>query len=229
MTLSVIIPTLDEGRGLAATLEAVRAAGVEDLIVVDGGSRDDTLRVARRSTDRIVHTPAPPGRARQMNAGARKATGDVFLFLHADTVLGPWAVPAIQTALMDERVVGGAFRLGIERIPGRPGLRLIAAAANLRTALTGLPYGDQGLFVRRAVFERIGGFPDLPLMEDVAFGRRLQQAGRVVILPMAATTSARRWEREGLVYTTFRNWALFSLYLLGVSPVRLARWYGMIR
>ncbi len=225
MTLSVIIPTLDEAHVLARTLEAVRAAGVEDLIVVDGGSRDDTLGVARRFTDRIVQTPA--GRAWQMNAGAREARGDVFLFLHADTVLGPWAMTAIRTVLDDEQVVGGAFRLGIET--RRPGLRLIAAAANLRTVLTRLPYGDQGLFVRRAVFEQVGGFPDLPLMEDVALGRRLKQAGRVVILPVAVTTSARRWEREGLFYATLRNWALLSLYLMGVSPVRLARWYGHIR
>ena len=107
--------------------------------------------------------------------------------------------------------------------------RLVAATANLRTAVTRLPYGDQGLFVRRSVFHRLGGFPDFPLMEDVAFGRKLKRAGRVVILPVPVQTSARRWEREGAVYATLRNWTLLSLYLLGVSPVRLARWYAHVR
>ncbi|MDH4229036.1 MAG: TIGR04283 family arsenosugar biosynthesis glycosyltransferase [Nitrospirota bacterium] len=232
--MSVIVPVLNEAGVLEATLGAVAAAfpeGAIEVIVADGGSHDASVALAGRHACQVVS--APRGRGPQMNAGAALARGDVLLFLHADTLLPPDALHHMSMALESPRVVGGGFRLSIaggEGSSARGGLgqgalRMVARGANLRTRLTGVFYGDQGLFVRREVFVRLGGFPPYPIMEDVAFGRRLKRAGQVVLLPVAVTTSARRWEREGLVYTTLRNWLLVSLFLLGVSPTVLVRGY----
>jgi rSAM/selenodomain-associated transferase 2 len=217
--LSVVIPALDEAAVLADTLASL-PAGTE-VIVADGGSADATRAIARAHGARVVESA--PGRAVQMNAGAAAATGAVLLFLHADTRLPEGAPQAIAAALADPEVVGGAFRLGIDSEDGF--LRVVAAAANLRGRLTGVFYGDQGVFARREAFAALGGFPPLPIMEDVAFGRRLKRLGRVVLLRDRVATSARRWERENPLYTTLRNTVLVSLFLLGVAPERLARWY----
>lgn len=222
--LSVVIPTLDEAAVLGDTLAALPPGPVE-VIVADGGSRDATRAIARAHGCRVV--ASTPGRGVQMNAGAAAAKGGVLLFLHADTRLPPGAPEAIAAALADPEVVGGAFRLGIDS-PDRF-LRLVAEAANLRSRLTGVCYGDQAPFVRREAFAALGGFPPFPIMEDVAFGRALRRLGRVVLLEGRVATSARRWERENPLYTTLRNTALVSLFRLGVAPERLARWYRPVR
>jgi rSAM/selenodomain-associated transferase 2 len=222
--VSVVVPTLNEAAVLGRTLEAL-PTGFAEVVVADGGSTDATVAIAREHGARV--TASPPGRGPQMNAGAAAAKGDVLLFLHADTVLPTDAPARIAAALAEAGAVAGAFRLGIDS--SDPRLRLIARAANLRTRLTGVPYGDQALFVRRDAFDAAGGFPDVPIMEDVELGRRLKRLGRIVVVPARVRTSARRWEREGIVRTTLRNAVLITLYLLGVHPRRLARWYGHVR
>ncbi len=223
--ISVIIPTFNEAAVIERTLSGLPRRDDRERIVVDGGSSDGTADLAKRHADKVLMTEA--GRGRQMNAGARAARGDVFLFLHADSHLADGAFDAITRTLEDPTVAGGAFALAIDS--PRPALRLVAAAANWRTRLTGVPYGDQGIFVRRSVFDRLGGYPEWPLFEDLEFGRRLKAAGKVVILSKSVTVSSRRWDKEGVGYTTARNQIFVLLYFLGVSPLRLARWYRPIR
>lgn len=223
--LSIIIPTLNEAAVIEKTLAALpRAAGVE-FIVVDSGSSDGTPELAKRWADKVLMTEA--GRGRQMNAGAREARGDILLFLHADARLPQEAPAAVSIALEDPAVVGGAFRLAVDS--PRRALHMVARIANLRTWMTGVPYGDQGIFVRRSVFERLGGYPEWPLLEDLEFGRRLKTAGKVVFLSQPITVSSRRWDKEGVGYTTLRNQIFVLLYFLGVSPMRLARWVRPVR
>lgn len=190
--------------------------------MVDGGSDDGTARVAARFPPVRLLT-GPRGRARQMNAGAREARGDVLLFLHADTRLPDGALAAIPTALDDPRAVGGRFDVQFDS--PRPLLRTIACFMNLRSRVSGIATGDQALFVRRSVFEATGGYPDMPLMEDIELCRRLKRRGRLAALRLRVTTSARKWEREGAVRTMALMWALRFLYMVGVSPARLHRWY----
>ncbi|MFO1396887.1 MAG: TIGR04283 family arsenosugar biosynthesis glycosyltransferase [Burkholderiales bacterium] len=223
MRLSIIVPALDEAAGIATTLAALqplRARGHE-VLVVDGGSRDATLVVARPLADRAF--VAPRGRALQMNAGAAQATGDVLLFLHADSMLPPAADDAIRAA------IGGGAHWGRfdVRIAGRPWvLRLVAPAMNLRSRLTGIATGDQGIFVDRAAFTRAGGFPEIPLMEDVALSRALKRcAGRPACLRERIVTSGRRWETRGPWRTILTMWRLRAAYALGADPVHLARRY----
>lgn len=218
--ISVIIPALNEAREILPTLDSCRAPGAE-LWVVDGGSRDETAALARSWGARVLDCTG--GRARQMNLGARHARGDLLLFLHADTRLPRGFDECVRRVLADPQVAAGAFRLGIDS-PGR-GLRVIETVANWRSRFLHLPYGDQGLFLRRSVFERAGGFPLLPIMEDFEFVRRLAGLGRVVIAPLAVSTSARRWHQVGPWKTTLINQTLVTGYLLGVSCERLARWY----
>jgi len=217
-SVSVVIPTLDEEQRLPAAIQSVRADA--DVIVVDGGSGDATREVAAREGARVLE--APRGRGRQLDQGARAATGEWLLFLHADTRLETGWADAL--APLPPEVVGGAFRFAVES--PRPAFRVVERAVRLRLRLFALPYGDQGLFVRREVYARIGGFPHLPLMEDVAFVARMRRAGRLAFPPVRAFTSARRWDRYGIVGTTLRNWSLLALYAAGLSPARLARRYG---
>ena len=220
--ISVIVPTLDEESTLAATLARARAerAAVE-LIVVDGGSRDATVAVARAHADRVLE--AARGRAAQMNAGAAAACGDVLLFLHADTGLPSGWATDVNGALAAPDVVGGRFDL---RLDARGvAFRLTERLINLRSRLSGVATGDQAIFVRREVFERLGGYPALPLMEDIAFCRALKRVGRLRALRVVVTTSARRWQRHGLVRTVLLMWGLRAAYYAGVSPARLARLY----
>lgn len=222
--LSIVVPVLNEAATIGATLAPwSRRAGIE-LIVADGGSADGTAESAARFA-RVIQ--AGRGRARQMNAGAAIATGAALLFLHADTRLPEDAPEAVREALADSAVIGGAFRLSIA--PATPALRLVAAGANLRARWLGLPYGDQALFVRRSAFFDLGGFPDVPLLEDLMFVRRLARRGRIRLLPQAVVTSARRWRREGVLTVTLRNQLFVALWACGVRPERLARWYPPIR
>ncbi|HET6464401.1 MAG TPA: TIGR04283 family arsenosugar biosynthesis glycosyltransferase [Nitrospiria bacterium] len=223
--ISVIIPTLNEAAVIEKTLTALPKHDRLERIVVDGCSSDGTAALAKPLADKVLVTQA--GRARQMNAGARAARGEVFLFSHADSRLDEDGFHDLIGALEDPTVVGGAFRLGIDS--SRPSLRIVAAAANWRTRVTGIPYGDQGIFVRRSVFERLGGYPELPVMEDLEFARRLNRAGKVALLSRPMITSSRRWDKEGVGYTTLRNQTFVLLYFLGVSPTRLSRWYRAVR
>jgi rSAM/selenodomain-associated transferase 2 len=223
--LSVIVPALEEADALPLTLARVRAAPIHELIVVDGGSRDATRALATPLADRVLTTA--PGRAHQMNAGAAAATGDVLLFLHADTALPAGFDRAIAAALADARVVGGRFDVRLEG--ASPGLRAVGAAINLRSRLTRIATGDQAIFARRAVFEALGGYPEIPLLEDVSFTHALKRAGRIACLRDTVATSARRWEKRGVVRTVVLMWTLRLGYALGVSPTRLHRFYRDVR
>ncbi len=219
--VSVVIPVLDEAAHVLACLASVgvQPAHVE-TIVVDGGSTDDTSAIAEAAGATVLRSPR--GRGRQLNAGARAAVGEILLFLHADTVLHPDALAGVRAALADASVVGGTFTLRFDR----GGLLLHVYALCTRLPFPLFHYGDQGIFVRRATFESIGGFREWPIMEDVDFLARLRAAGRTVIVPRPVTTSARRFARHGIVRQQLRNVVLVLLFHLGVSPVRLARWYG---
>ncbi|MGH7274116.1 MAG: TIGR04283 family arsenosugar biosynthesis glycosyltransferase [Nitrospiria bacterium] len=225
MKLSVIIPTLNESGLIQRTLQKVRATGANEVIVVDGGSQDLTREMARTLADKIIETPR--GRALQLNEGAKAANGDVLLFLHADTDLPPDALAAIGEALTDPQVVGGRFNIQLDRVGWLFGS--VAHLVNLRSRLTKIATGDQAIFVRREVFERIGGFPEIPIMEDVEFSRRIKQVGKIACLRNRVVTSARRWEQRGPLKTVFLMWGLRFLYFIGVSPDRLKRLYLDVR
>ena len=223
MRLSVVIPVLDEASALPdalAALAPLRADGHE-VIVVDGGSTDATCEIARRLADRIL--TAPCGRALQMNAGAQAARGDVLLFLHADSRLPEAAVAAIADALR----TGARWGRFDVVIRGRPRiLRLVARMMNLRSRLTGIATGDQGIFVTRALFDLAGGYAAIPLMEDVQLSRTLKRVGgRPACLAACVETSGRRWEARGPWRTIVMMWRLRLAYALGADPARLARHY----
>ncbi|OQX06730.1 MAG: hypothetical protein BWK76_25815 [Desulfobulbaceae bacterium A2] len=218
-SISTIIPTLDEGPGLGGLLAALAAAGLDDVLVVDGGSGDDTVAVARAAGARVL--VAPPGRGMQLHAGAAASTGALLFFLHADTLPPPDCGDIIRRTLSLPDTAAGAFRLGLDG-PGC-GLRLLEAGANLRSRLWQLPYGDQGLFVRRGVYEAAGGFPPWPLLEDVELVRRLRHHGRVRLTAEAVRSSARRWQRRGLLRVTLVHQLLLAGYFFRVDPARLAR------
>lgn len=219
------MPTLDEEHALDATVAAARQPGLLEIIVVDGGSRDNTVDVARACADRVLR--GGRGRAAQMNTGAAAARGDVLLFLHADTHLPPGCHQAIMRALAPDDVVGGRFDLRLDAT-GIP-YRIVERMISLRSRLTRVATGDQAIFARRSVFERLGGFPPLPLMEDIAFCRALKRAGRIACLRERVVTSARRWQRHGVVRTVLLMWMLRAAYYAGVSPARLARAYSDAR
>jgi rSAM/selenodomain-associated transferase 2 len=222
--LSIIVPVLDEAGGIAACLGALsplRARGAE-VIVVDGGSADGTDVIAMPLADRVVASRR--GRAAQMNAGARIATGDVLLFLHADTRLPEVADRLVLEGLADSGRDWGRFDVAIAGHPAL--LAIVAASMNARSRLTAIATGDQAIFVRRAAFERAGGFPDIALMEDVAFSRTMKRSGRPLCLRERVVTSGRRWERNGALRTILLMWRLRLAFFLGADPARLARRYG---
>ena len=218
--ISVVIPTLDEEDCVAAAIGSATAAGPGvEVIVVDGGSRDRTVARAAATGARVLTSAR--GRGLQLDFGARRSSGTWLVFLHADTRLeAGW-----DRALADVApgVVGGAFRFAVDSARG--GYRIVEAGVALRCRTFLLPFGDQGLFVRRRAYFVAGGFPPLPLMEDVAFVRRLAAQGPLAFLGARAYTSPRRWERRGLLNTTLRNWGLLALYAAGLPPHRLARLY----
>jgi rSAM/selenodomain-associated transferase 2 len=218
--LSIIIPCLDEGEGIASTLAALaplRARGTE-VIVVDGGSRDDTVDRATPLADRVI--TAPRGRARQMNAGAVRARGEILLFLHADTLLPDGADVLIVEGLKRSRRSWGRFDV---TIAGRhPLLAVVGRLMNLRSRLTGIATGDQAIFVTRSLFTAAGDYPDIALMEDVALSKRLKRFGPPLCLSHRLTASARRWEKHGVLRTILLMWRLRLAYWLGADPAKLA-------
>lgn len=222
--LSIIVPTLDEGEQLEATVGDLASRSDCEVIVVDGGSADNTVELATQLGCRVVTTKR--GRGRQMNAGAAIARGEFLLFLHADTRLPATFADDIPVTLT-EGVIAGAFRLRIDQPLWV--LRWVEWGANLRSKVRQLPYGDQGLFLRTSDFFRIGGFQNWPLMEDYEISQRLRRSGRIGLTASAATASARRWQRLGVVRTTVINQLCIVGYHMGVSPDRLAQWYATIR
>lgn len=224
--LSIIVPTLDEAATIEELLTRLRTwqAGGVEILVVDGGSRDDTVARADPLASKVIVRAA--GRSRQMNAGAREAHGRHLLFLHADTRLPRGADLSIASALSSQ-CVWGRFDVQLE---GRhPLLPVIAGAMNLRSRLTGIATGDQGLFMTREAFEAVGGFPDQPLMEDIEMSRRLKQQSPPACLRARVTTSGRRWDRQGAWRTLLLMWQLRWRYWRGESPERLAREYRHVR
>ena len=222
--VSVIIPTLNEADRIAEVIEQTRKLGECEIIVVDGGSIDQTLNAAQ-SAD--VCLTAPQGRATQQNAAAKAASGDVLLFLHADCRLEPGCLQAVCDSLQDDRIVGGCFRQTIDAAGVR--YRLVESGNALRVKLCKWAYGDQGIFVRREVFEQLGGFPELRLMEDLFFMKKLKKAGRFVLLDARIHVSPRRWQQTGVIRQTIKNWTLITLAHTGISPNRLAKFYPHVR
>ncbi len=223
--VSVVVPVLNEANRLDPLIDHLRqTAGDEpaEILIVDGSPDGESIRTVTRGG--VVLLSAPAGRARQMNAGASAAGGDALLFLHADTRLPPGAFRLIAKTLSDGRYAAGAFDLRYDS--ERPLVRFIARVACLRSRLTRIPYGDQAHFFQRDYFESLGGYADIPLMEDVEIMRRIKKRGeRISILPDPVVTSARRQETEGATYCTLRNGTLVTLYLLGMPPQRLMRFY----
>ncbi len=221
--ISIIIPVLNEAAVLPACLQALqplRRQGCE-LLVVDGGSADATVTIARPLADRVLETPT--GRAVQMNAGAQAARGVILWFLHGDSLPPPEAAALIRAALAGSSRHWGRFDV---RLSGnRPLLRVVATLMNSRSCLTGIATGDQGIFVRRPAFAQVGGYPAIPLMEDIALSRALKRLSRPVCLLQRLLTSNRRWEQRGIWKTIFLMWRLRLAYFLGTDPARLTRIY----
>lgn len=224
-TISIIIPALNEERNLRRTLAPLAGNALCEVIVADGGSGDGTLALARNYGCRTCSGPS--NRSHQMNLGANTSSGSVLLFLHADTLLPENFCQAVQQALAREDVAAGAFSLSFDS--DAKAMAIIARAANLRSRLFQLPYGDQGIFTLRSRFMAVGGFPDMEIMEDFVFVRKMQRQGKVITLDENVTTSARRWENIGILRTSLINQLIIFGHCLGVSPATLARWYQRVR
>jgi rSAM/selenodomain-associated transferase 2 len=225
MDISVVIPVLNEEKTIAASLAALMALRPREVIVVDGGSADRTREISAQTGATVI--TGAPGRARQMNRGAQQASGDILLFLHADTRLPSAAFHDIVAALADPRYLGGRFDVELDGDHWL--LKVVGAMINQRSRITKVGTGDQAIFVWREVFAQMGGFPDIPLMEDIAFCRALKRLGGIACLRSRVVTSARRWESEGIWRAVIRMWTLKLLYFAGVSPVTLKRFYADAR
>jgi rSAM/selenodomain-associated transferase 2 len=218
--LAVVIPALDEADRIEETVGSATAPGVE-VIVVDGGSTDDTVERASRAGARVIESAS--GRARQLALGAAACGAEAIVFLHADTHLPPGFARAVRDALAEPAAVGGCFRLRFDA--PTPGLRLIEWGARLRVALASLPYGDQALFVRRSVLEAIGGVPEVPFMEDLDLAQAMKHHGPLACLAHPVTSSARRYREGGVLRTMLRNWVALAAGRLGLDRERIREWY----
>ena len=222
--VSVIIPILNEAEVLDKTLSQLQSElERHELIIVDGGSTDNSVCIAEKYGKVVI---SERGRAKQLNAGAGAATGDILLFLHADIWLEPGALVAVETALASG-CIGGGFR---QKIDGKsPLYRVIEIAGDIRGKYLKVFYGDSGIFLARADFEKIGGFPDVPILEEMEFSKGLRKLGKTTLVTPCIHISARRWETKGIVRTTLNNWFITFLCFLGVSPEKLAKLYSHIR
>ncbi len=225
MKVSIIVPTLNEARVLNETLTQIQQLSPHELIVSDGSSNDGTLDMASHFTKHTVSGPA--GRAIQMNAGARIATGEILLFLHADSRMESASYEKMVLAMQNSEKIGGAFALCIDS--DKWPLRLITLLANMRSRFLGMAYGDQAFFVRNPVFQQMNGFSELPICEDMDFFKRLRKQGPVMLLKERVLTSPRRWMKEGIWFTTLRNILIATLFELGFPPRILTKWYLTIR
>ena len=223
MKVSIIVPTLNEELVLEKTLTQFQQLSPHELIVSDGGSDDDTRNIAGRFSHRVITGSA--GRALQMNSGANEATGDLLLFLHADSRIEPESYRKMLECMENPKWIGGAFTLCIES--GKWSLKLIALLANIRSKYFGVAYGDQGFFVRKEVFKDMNGFSPIPICEDLDFYYRLRKKGSVILLKEKAHTSPRRWINEGIFFTTARNFFIAVLFGLGFPPHILTKWYPL--
>ena len=225
MKISIIVPTLNESRCLNEALVKIQQLSPHELIVADGGSHDDTLKIAAKFTQHIIKGPA--GRALQMNAGAQVATGDLLLFLHADSHIKPDSYQKMLDAMKNPKLIGGAFSLLIQS--NKWTLQIINQFANLRAKYLGRAYGDQAFFVKKHVFKKMKGYTEFPICEDLDFYKRLKFFGPVVLLKEAVHTSPRRWTNEGIWFTTIKNILISILFELGFPPRILTKWYEAIR
>ncbi|MDQ6982476.1 MAG: TIGR04283 family arsenosugar biosynthesis glycosyltransferase [Mariprofundus sp.] len=225
LSIAIIVPVFNEATVLPELIGRMQSVDTDTLIVVDGGSRDDSHRLLENSGIRWCQSE--PGRAAQMNAGAEESTNDILLFIHADTIINSSNISAMCEAMEDGSYAGGRFDLCLSG--NAVAFRIIEWLINVRSRLTGISTGDQCQFVRRSVFEQMGGFPDQPLMEDVEFSKRLKRHGRVACLREKVITSSRRWEQLGIVATIWLMWKLRFLYWFGVSPEKLAQMYRQTR
>ncbi|MEC9019155.1 MAG: TIGR04283 family arsenosugar biosynthesis glycosyltransferase [Nitrospinota bacterium] len=225
MKTSIIIPTLNEARYLSETLAQIQQLSSHEIIISDGGSNDNTLKIASKFTQNLIKGSA--GRALQMNAGAQVATGDLLLFLHADSYIERASYQKMLAAMKKPEVLGGAFSLLIDS--DRWALQIINQFANLRSRYLGRAYGDQAFFVKKHVFQEMKGFTEFPICEDLDFYKRLKFLGPVVLLKEEVLTSPRRWINEGIWFTTIRNILIATLFELGFPPRILTKWYQTIR
>ena len=220
-SISAVIPTLNEQENIKSLLNYLGQLDYTlELVVADGGSIDETI-IESEGLSRVVHSAR--GRGAQMNAGASVASGDVLWFLHADCRPHPDSVQAMKQALSDQAIVGGGFEYNLDH----PGFRfrLVEFLSNRKNRRLKWLFGDMGIFVRREIFEQMGGYKEIPLMEDMDFSKRLKQYGKILILPQRMKTSARRWIEEGYVLNSLRSWVFQSAWALGASPDKLARFY----
>lgn len=227
--ISIIIPVLNEAAVIASVVGQLQTAENVEIIVVDGGSLDGTVEIvetlAVKAFSNLKLLTTPPGRAIQMNAGSQIATGDILLFLHADTQLPAGFDGWVRRVLSQPRTVAGAFELGITG--SMLGLRWVEWGVKWRSHYFKMPYGDQAIFLNASTFWEVGGFPQIPIMEDFELVRQLQQRGRIAIAPVNVMTSGRRWQKFGVLQTMLINQILIIAYLLGVSPTTLANWYRL--
>jgi rSAM/selenodomain-associated transferase 2 len=222
---SIIVPVFHEAKRINDLIDHLRQLNTEkgyEIIVADGAPEKDTLNEIH--DDKVVKLSSGKGRGKQMNAGASVAKGDILIFLHADTELPMRALKRMNAFINRNQYVGGAFDLGIKS--NKFIYRIISFLGSLRSRLNRIPYGDQAIFIRRDYFNEIGGYRDIPLMEDVELMRRIKRSGKKILIFYDRTmTSPRRWEEEGVIYSIFRNWTLQVLYFLGLSPRKLVRFY----
>ncbi|BAZ87620.1 TIGR04283 family arsenosugar biosynthesis glycosyltransferase [Dolichospermum compactum] len=223
--ISIIIPTLNEADNIQEAIISSQIGSHIEIIIVDGGSQDQTLLIAKSLNVQVIISP--PGRANQMNAGAMAANGEILLFLHADTRLPTNFEQMIRTTLAQPGIVAGAFALQINAPDW--GLRLVEFGVKWRSHLWQMPYGDQAIFLTKDVFGQVGNFPQIPIMEDFELMRKLKTLGKIYLLPTPVITSPRRWLKKGIIQTTLGNQIIVIAYLLGIPPQRIRNWYSSLK